>query len=96
MRLYQSVGAGITTRFGYDGVDLIGEYNSSNTLLRRYVHGPGSDEPLVWYEGAGTAPSPDLRAQSSVGGPSPAYPFLDQASPMPARAERAGHWSRSA
>jgi RHS repeat-associated protein len=22
-------------------------------LLRRYVHGPGSDEPLVWYEGAG-------------------------------------------
>jgi hypothetical protein len=29
------------------------EYNSSNTVLRRYVHGPGSDEPLVWYEGAG-------------------------------------------
>jgi RHS repeat-associated protein len=23
-------------------------------LLLRYVHGPGSDEPLVWYEGAGT------------------------------------------
>ena len=51
MRLYQSVGAGVTTRFGYDGVNLIAEYNASNTLLRRYVHGPGSDEPLVWYEG---------------------------------------------
>jgi len=23
-------------------------------LLRRYVHGPGVDQPLVWYEGAGT------------------------------------------
>jgi RHS repeat-associated protein len=32
---------------------LIAEYNASNSLLRRYVHGPGSDEPLVWYEGTG-------------------------------------------
>jgi hypothetical protein len=23
-------------------------------VLRRYVHGPGLDEPLVWYEGSGT------------------------------------------
>jgi RHS repeat-associated protein len=23
-------------------------------MLRRYVHGPGTDEPLVWYEGSGT------------------------------------------
>ncbi|HEU0098852.1 MAG TPA: RHS repeat-associated core domain-containing protein [Allosphingosinicella sp.] len=23
-------------------------------MLRRYVHGPGDDEPLVWYEGSGT------------------------------------------
>ncbi len=23
------------------------------SLLRRYVHGPGVDEPVVWYEGAG-------------------------------------------
>lgn len=51
LRLYQTTGAGVTTRFGYDGTDLIAEYNGSNTLLRRYVHGPGDDEPLVWYEG---------------------------------------------
>lgn len=25
-----------------------------NGVARRYVHGPGVDEPLVWYEGAGT------------------------------------------
>lgn len=49
-RLYETAGAA-TTRFAYDGVDLIGEYNTSGTLLRRYVHGPGTDEPLVWYEG---------------------------------------------
>jgi hypothetical protein len=24
-------------------------------MLRRYVHGPGMDEPIVWYEGSGTS-----------------------------------------
>jgi RHS repeat-associated protein len=38
----------------YDGLDLTAEYNAAGVLQRRYVHGPGSDEPLVWYEGAGT------------------------------------------
>lgn len=52
-RLYET-SDGVSTRFAYDGVDLIGEYNASGTLLRRYVHGPGLDEPLVWYEGSGT------------------------------------------
>ena len=33
---------------------MIGEYSASGTLLRRYVHGPGIDNPLVWYEGGGT------------------------------------------
>lgn len=32
---------------------LIGEYDPWGGVLRRYVHGPGMDEPLVWYEGAG-------------------------------------------
>lgn len=52
-RLYETSGgaAGIT-RFVYDGDRLIAEYNSSGTLLSRYVHGPGVDEPIVWYEGA--------------------------------------------
>ncbi|QNA84063.1 RHS repeat-associated core domain-containing protein [Sphingomonas sp. So64.6b] len=45
-----------TTRFGYDGVDLIGEWNPiGGALQKRYVHGPGSDDPLVWYEGASTS-----------------------------------------
>jgi RHS repeat-associated protein len=51
-RLHQTVGAGATTRFLYDGTDMIAEYNGSNALQRRYVHGPGSDEPIMWYEGS--------------------------------------------
>jgi len=50
-RLYKSSSPSKTTSFVYDGTRLIGEYNDQ-TLLRRYVHGPGVDEPLVWFEGA--------------------------------------------
>jgi RHS repeat-associated protein len=50
-RLYQVTSGGVTTRFVYDGDRRIAEYNGS-TLLRRYVHGAGVDEPLVWYEGS--------------------------------------------
>jgi RHS repeat-associated protein len=56
MRLYQTAGGTPgTTRFAYDGTDLIAEYNSSNSLQRRYVHGSATDQPLVWYEGSGTS-----------------------------------------
>jgi RHS repeat-associated protein len=61
MRLFQVAGTS-TTRFAYDGLDLIGEYSSTNSLLRRYVHGPGMDEPLVQYEGAGTTDRRFLQA----------------------------------
>jgi RHS repeat-associated protein len=53
-RLFQVSGA-TTTRLLYDNATLIAEYDSGNSLLRRYVHGPGTDEPLVWYEGTGTS-----------------------------------------
>jgi RHS repeat-associated protein len=54
-RLAQTVGGSAgTTRFGYDGADLTAEYDGAGNLLRRYVHGPGMDDPLVWYEGSGT------------------------------------------
>ncbi|MGP1352916.1 MAG: RHS repeat-associated core domain-containing protein, partial [Parasphingopyxis sp.] len=38
-------------RFVHDGDALVAEYSGSGTLLARYVHGPGVDEPLVWYNG---------------------------------------------
>lgn len=53
-RLYQVVSGSTTSRFLYDGVNMIGEYNGSNVLQRRFVPGPGTDEPVVWYEGSGT------------------------------------------
>jgi RHS repeat-associated protein len=51
-RLFEITSPGATTRLLYDGDALVGEYNTAGTLLRRYVHGPNVDEPLVWYEGA--------------------------------------------
>ena len=51
-RLYQVTSGTNASRFAYDGDRLIAEYNGSGALLRRYVHGPGVDEPLVWYEGS--------------------------------------------
>jgi RHS repeat-associated protein len=54
-RLYQTAKAGITARFLYDGTNLTGEYDGSNAVQRRYVHGPGTDNPIVWYEGSGTS-----------------------------------------
>jgi len=41
---------GATTQFLYDGPNLIAEYDGSGNLLKRYVHGPGDDEPLVMYD----------------------------------------------
>lgn len=59
-RLFQTAG-GATTKFLYDGDALVGEYDSAGTLLRRYVHGPGIDEPLLWYEGSGLSTRRILR-----------------------------------
>jgi RHS repeat-associated protein len=39
------------TQFLYDGDRLVAEYDGAGVLRRRYVHGPGVDEPLMWIEG---------------------------------------------
>jgi RHS repeat-associated protein len=51
-RLWQIASPTATTRFLYDGDKLITEYDGAGNPLRSYVHGPGADEPLVWYEAA--------------------------------------------
>jgi RHS repeat-associated protein len=61
-RLHQIVSGGVTTRFLYDGDRLVAEYTGSGTLLRRYVHGSGVDEPVLWYEGASLATRRGLMA----------------------------------
>jgi RHS repeat-associated protein len=54
-RLWQTVSGTTTTQFLYAGDSLVAEYapGTSAPILRRYVHGPGVDEPIVWYEGSG-------------------------------------------
>lgn len=50
-RLRTVSASGVNTRFAYDGQDMIAEYNhSTGALKNRYVHGPGTDEPLVQYD----------------------------------------------
>jgi RHS repeat-associated protein len=61
LRLYQIAGAA-TTRFAYDGLNMIAEYDGSNALQRRFVFAPGIDQPILQYEGTGTT---DRRFMSS-------------------------------
>jgi len=53
-KLASSTLNGSQTYFLYDGEELVVEYNSSGTLINRYVHGIGKDDPLVWYPDSGT------------------------------------------
>lgn len=45
----------VSERFDYDGDAMIVEMDGNGAVVRRYVHGPWADEPLVWYEGSGTS-----------------------------------------
>lgn len=77
-RLYQtSGGAAGVTQFLYDGDQLTAEYNASGAMLRRYVHSDGEDDPLVWYEGAGTS--------------SPRYLYSDHQGSVVATTDSAGN-----
>ena len=56
-KLYAYAAGGTTKYFVYDGDALIAEYNSSGTMLNRYVHAVGADVPVVAYNGSSTSPS---------------------------------------
>jgi RHS repeat-associated protein len=75
-RLFQtSGGTAAVTRFLYDGDELALEYSGTGGTLRRYLHGPGADDPWFWYEGAETADRRALIADhqgSIVGAVNPA------------------------
>ncbi len=58
-RLREILSAGAVKRFQYDGITLVAgaagvaeqHYKQNNAVLRRHIHGSGSDEPIVSYEG---------------------------------------------
>ncbi len=54
-RLRQTAIGSTTINLLNDAERLVAEYDAAGTtVLRKYVHGPGTDEPIVWYEGGGT------------------------------------------
>lgn len=61
-RLNAVTSSGATTSYLYDGDALVAEYNGAGATLRRYIHGDGVDEPLIWYEGSGLSNRRVLRA----------------------------------
>ncbi len=71
-RLWQIAGPAGTTRFLYDGDELIAEFSGSGALLRRYVHGDSDDDPLWWNEGSdlGAPRFPHANHQGSITGTS--------------------------
>jgi len=53
-RRIEKVANGQTKRYIYDGEDILLEYDGTNTLLARYTHGPGIDEPIAVTKGSST------------------------------------------
>jgi len=41
---------GFSTRYLYDGDHVIAEYDGNNNLLRKYIYGPGIDQPVCMIE----------------------------------------------
>ena len=41
---------GFSTRYLYDGPHVIAEYDGNNNLLRKYIYGPGIDQPVCMIE----------------------------------------------
>lgn len=39
-----------TTKYCYDGDQVIAEYDSNDTLLRKFVYGQGIDEPICMID----------------------------------------------
>jgi len=41
---------GYSTRYIYDGDHVVAEYDGNNNLLRKYIYGPGIDQPVCMIE----------------------------------------------
>ena len=53
-RIEKKVDGATQVKYVYDGDHIIAEYNNAGTLLRKYVHGPCTDEPICMIESSGT------------------------------------------
>ena len=63
-----------TTRYVYDNEDILLELNGANSIVARYTHGPGIDEPLImekngqsfYYHGDGLGSITEITNQSGA------------------------------
>jgi len=53
-RIEKKVDGATQVKYVYDGGHILAEYNNAGTLLRKYVHGPGVDQPICLIESSGT------------------------------------------
>ena len=52
----------------YDGDQVIAEYDGSDTLIRKFVYGPGIDEPIIMIEpGTPDIMIPSLPPMKAIG-----------------------------
>ena len=66
-RIWCLTNNGVSTVIIRSGPMMIAEHGPTGTILRRYVPGPGVDEPLVWYEYAGGTTSRRWLVQNEQG-----------------------------
>jgi len=52
-RIQKRTGFGATTRYAYDGMDILTETATRTGITVKYIHGPGIDEPLAAEDEAG-------------------------------------------
>jgi RHS repeat-associated protein len=45
-RVSKTTGTSVTTKFCYDGNQIIADYDSGGMLFKKYIYGPGIDEPI--------------------------------------------------
>jgi uncharacterized protein RhaS with RHS repeats len=45
----------VTTKYAYDGDQVIAECNESGDVLRKFIYGPGIDEPICMIDVSGEA-----------------------------------------
>ena len=79
---------GISTTYHYDGPQVIAEYEDG-TLVRKFIYGPGIDEPIIMIDVAASRKMVGLSSTSSLR-ESPPYNFYHRACPV----LRVGHNKR--
>ncbi len=53
-RIAKAIDGDVAVRYLYDGIYCIAEYDGDDVLLRKFIYGPGVDQPICMVEASGT------------------------------------------